>query len=40
VDAAGWKKEAEDIAAYYARFDGHLPEALVKQLENLKQRLA
>jgi phosphoenolpyruvate carboxykinase (GTP) len=40
VDAAGWKKEAEDISAYYARFDGHLPEALVKQLENLKQRLA
>src|SRR5438094_74917 len=27
VDAAGWKKEAEDIAAYYAKFNGNLPDA-------------
>src|SRR5262249_10016815 len=33
VDAAGWKKEAKDIAAYYAKFNGHLPDALGKQLE-------
>jgi phosphoenolpyruvate carboxykinase (GTP) len=39
VDAAGWKKEAEDIAAYYARFDGGLPHALNEQLTALKQRL-
>jgi phosphoenolpyruvate carboxykinase (GTP) len=40
VDLAGWKKEVEDIAAYYAKFDGRLPEALAKQLDGLRQRLA
>ena len=40
VDVAGWKKEVADVAAYYAKFDGRLPEALAKQLEILKQRLA
>jgi phosphoenolpyruvate carboxykinase (GTP) len=39
VDADGWKKEAEDIAGYYAKFEGRLPAALKKQLEDLRQRL-
>jgi GTP-dependent phosphoenolpyruvate carboxykinase len=39
VDAAGWKKEAEDIAAYYGKFDGKLPPALKSQLEELRRRL-
>ena len=39
VDVGGWKKEAEDIGAYYARFDGHLPPPLKEQLAKLKQRL-
>jgi phosphoenolpyruvate carboxykinase (GTP) len=39
VDFAGWKKEAEDIAGYYAKFEGRLPEALKKQLDGLRQRL-
>ena len=39
VDAAGWKKEADDIGAYYAKLDGHLPQPLKQQLDGLKQRL-
>jgi len=39
VDPAGWKNEAEDIAAYYAKFDGRLPEGLREQLTALKQRV-
>jgi len=39
VDAAGWKKEAEDIAAYYAKLDGRLPPPLKEQLDGLRQRL-
>ena len=39
VDAAGWKREAEDIGAYYAKFDGHFPQALKDQLASLRQRL-
>ena len=39
VDATGWKHEAEDIGAYYAKFDGRLPQALKDQLANLRQRL-
>ena len=39
VDQAGWKKEADDIAAYYGKFDGRLPDALNKQLDGLRQRL-
>jgi phosphoenolpyruvate carboxykinase (GTP) len=38
VDIAGWKKEADDIASYYTKFD-RLPEALKAQLEGLRQRL-
>ncbi len=40
VDVAGWKKEADDIEGYYAKFDGHLPGALQKQLQGLRQRLS
>ena len=39
VDANGWKSEADDIAAYYAKFDGRLPEGLKEQLMALKQRV-
>jgi len=39
VDPAGWKKEAEDIAAYYAKFNGKLPAALKNQLAELQRRL-
>jgi len=39
VDGAGWKKEVEDIAAYYEKFDGRLPKSLKEQLATLRQRL-
>ncbi len=39
VDAEGWKKEADDIEAYYAKFGDRLPEGLKKELAALRQRL-
>ncbi len=39
VDQAGWRKEIEDVAANYARFGNHLPEALTDQLNELRKRL-
>jgi phosphoenolpyruvate carboxykinase (GTP) len=39
VDTAGWKKEVEDIAAYYAKFDDRLPGAIRAQLDGLRKRL-
>ena len=39
VDTAGWRKEAEDIAAYYAKFGEKLPGALKQQLDELHRRL-
>jgi len=39
VDVAGWKKEAEDVAANYAKFDSRLPQALSEQLDGLRKRL-
>jgi phosphoenolpyruvate carboxykinase (GTP) len=39
VDVAGWRKEAEDVAANYARFGSRLPAALANQLEGLRRRL-
>ena len=39
VDVPGWKKEAEDIEAYYGKFSGLLPEQLREQLKALRQRL-
>src|ERR1017187_8474501 len=39
VDIAGWKKEAEDVAANYARLGSHLPKALNDQLDGLRKRL-
>jgi phosphoenolpyruvate carboxykinase (GTP) len=39
VDAEGWKKETQDIAAYYAKFGRRLPAALEDQLRKLDQRL-
>jgi len=38
VDIPGWKKEADDIAGYYSKFE-RLPEALKGQLEGLRKRL-
>jgi len=39
VDAEGWKKEAQDIAGYYAKFGDRLPAALQQQLRKLNERL-
>jgi phosphoenolpyruvate carboxykinase (GTP) len=39
VDIEGWKKEVEDIAANYAKFDNKLPKALSEQLNSLRERL-
>jgi phosphoenolpyruvate carboxykinase (GTP) len=39
VDITGWKKEAEDVAANYARLGSHLPKALNEQLDGLRRRL-
>jgi phosphoenolpyruvate carboxykinase (GTP) len=39
VDVASWKKEVEDIAASYARFDGKLPKTLTDELDGLRKRL-
>jgi GTP-dependent phosphoenolpyruvate carboxykinase len=39
VDAAGWKKEVEDVAVDYAKYDGKLPKALHDQLDGLRKRL-
>ena len=40
VDIAGWKQEADDIAAYYTTFADRLPGALRQQLDDLRTRLA
>ncbi len=40
VDVERWKNEAEDIAAWYARYGDRLPPALLKELEALRQRLS
>jgi phosphoenolpyruvate carboxykinase (GTP) len=39
VDVSAWRKEADDIAAYYARFGDRLPAALQEQLAALRHRL-
>jgi len=39
MDAEGWKKEAQDIAGYYAKFGDRLPAALRAELAELVQRL-
>ena len=39
VDPAGWKKEAEEVAVDYAKFDGKVPKALYDQLDGLRKRL-
>jgi phosphoenolpyruvate carboxykinase (GTP) len=39
VDVAGWNKEADDIAAYFAKFGDRLPGALRQQLDELRKRL-
>ena len=40
VDTEGWKNEATDVEANYARFGKYLPKALAEQLEKLKKRLS
>jgi phosphoenolpyruvate carboxykinase (GTP) len=39
VDVAGWKKETDDIAAYYGKLGDKLPQALRHQLDELRKRL-
>jgi phosphoenolpyruvate carboxykinase (GTP) len=39
VDTKGWKKEADDIEAYYRKFDGRLPVSLRRELDALRERL-
>lgn len=39
VDIEGWKKEAQNIAEYYAKLGDRMPEALKKQLSGLRSRL-
>jgi len=39
VDVDGWKKEAEDIARSYARYEAKLPKTLTDQLDGLRKRL-
>ena len=39
VDAAGWKKEIDDVAANYTKFGDHLPAALKKELDELRGRM-
>jgi len=39
VDLEGWRKEAQDVAANYAKFGSRLPKALSEQLDGLKRRL-
>jgi len=39
VDIAGWKKDAEGVAANYARLGSRLPKALNDQLDGLRKRL-
>ncbi len=40
VDEQGWKKEAENIGDYYSKFNGRLPKALNRELEELRKRMA
>ena len=39
VDVTGWKKEADDISAYYGKLGDKLPPALRQQLDALRKRL-
>jgi len=39
VDLEGWKREVDDIAGYYAKLGGRLPEGLQKQLDGLRGKL-
>jgi len=39
TDTAGWKKEAEDVTANYAKFGSRLPGALSETARQLRQRL-
>jgi phosphoenolpyruvate carboxykinase (GTP) len=39
VDVEGWRKEIDDIRAYYEKFDGRFPAALHEQLHALRSRL-
>jgi phosphoenolpyruvate carboxykinase (GTP) len=39
VDAPGWRQEVADVAAYYSRFNGKTPQALINQLNDLLLRL-
>jgi len=40
MDREGWRKEADDITAWHAKFKGRLPQPLIEQLDELRRRLA
>jgi phosphoenolpyruvate carboxykinase (GTP) len=40
IDVDGWKREADDIAEYYAKFGDRLPQTLRNELDNLRSRLS
>lgn len=40
VDAEGWAREIADVEANYKKFGNRLPEALGRQLDNLRRRLS
>ncbi|MBI4396460.1 MAG: phosphoenolpyruvate carboxykinase (GTP), partial [Elusimicrobia bacterium] len=40
IDADGWMNEADLIGEFYAKLGNRLPEALARELANLRQRLA
>jgi len=39
VDSEGWRRELDDIAAYYQRLGDRLPKRLWEELENMRSRL-
>ncbi len=39
VDKEGWRRELDDIAAYYQRLGDRLPERLQRELEDMRSRL-
>jgi phosphoenolpyruvate carboxykinase (GTP) len=40
IDLDGWKREADDIAEYYAKFGDRLPKTLRDELDKLRSRLS
>lgn len=38
-DRAAWEQEITDFKAYFQRFEGHFPQALTQEIQNLSKRL-